>query len=182
MTDTKNIIIQLKQIRDEKNLSFGDIMSLLENNGDYLSKTTLSRIFAEGSEEGSFRYEETLKPLCNALLDIENIEETDSMDVQAMKTLLKYKSDRIEDLEQQIEHQRSQFNAELVALHEKMDAERESWSRSIEFLKEQINFKDKRMDLLLQAVQDKDSRYDEILKLVLACPWRTKPTDCGDKE
>ena len=182
MTDTREIIVQLKQIRDEKGLSFGDIMSMLEKNGDYLSKTTLSRIFADGSEDSSFRYEETLKPLCNALLDIENIEETDSMDVQAMKTLLKYKSDRIADLEQQIEQQRSQFNAELVALHEKMDTERESWARSIEFLKEQINFKDKRMDLLLQAVQDKDTRYDEVLKLILACPWRTKSVDCGGEE
>ena len=175
MLSTRDIIMQLKQVREEKGLSFGDIMSLLEQNGDYLSKTTISRIFAEGSEDVSFRFEETLKPLATVLLDLNNIEETDSMDVQAMKTLLKYKSDRIDELEKQIEHQRSQFDAELVALHEKMDAERESWSRSIEFLKEQINFKDKRMDLLLQAVQDKDSRYDEILKLVLACPWRTNP-------
>ncbi len=175
MLSTRDIIMQLKQVREEKGLSFGAIMSLLEQNGDYLSKTTISRIFAEGSEDVSFRFEETLRPLATVLLDLNNIEETDSMDVQAMKTLLKYKSDRIDELEQQIEHQRSQFDAELVALHEKMDAERETWSRSIEFLKEQINFKDKRMDLLLQAVQDKDSRYDEILKLVLACPWRMKP-------
>ena len=181
MLSTRDVITQLKQVREEKGLSYGDILSMMEQNGDFVSKTTLSRVFAEGSEDVSFKFEETIRPIARVLLDLDNIEDEDSMDIRAMKSLLKFKSDRITELEQQIEHQKSQFNAELVALHEKMDLERERWSRSIEFLKEQINFKDKRMDLLLQAVQDKDSRYDEVLKLILACPWRTKQTDCGEK-
>ena len=53
-----------------------------------------------------------------------------------------------------------------------MDKEREQWSRSIEFLKEQVSFKDKRIDVLLDAVQAKDSRYEELLGLVLTCPCR----------
>ena len=91
MTNTRDIIIKLKEVRQEKGLSFGDILTLMENNGDYLSKSTLSRVFAEGSEDGSFKYEETIRPIANALLDIETIEDTDNMDVQAMKSLLKYK-------------------------------------------------------------------------------------------
>lgn len=91
MTNTRDLIIKLKEVREEKGLSFGDILDLMEKNGDFLSKSTISRVFADGSEEQSFRYEETIRPIANALLDIENIEDTDDMDVRAMKSLLKYK-------------------------------------------------------------------------------------------
>ena len=112
MTNTKDLIIKLKEVREEKNLSYNDIMALMEKNGDYLAKSTLSRVFADGSEEMSFRYEETIRPIANALLDIENIEDTDDMDVRAMKSLLKYKIQRIEDLEKQLDHLQSALDKE----------------------------------------------------------------------
>ena len=49
MTNVKDIIIELKEVREAKGLSFGDILDLMEKNGDYISKSTLSRVFAEGS-------------------------------------------------------------------------------------------------------------------------------------
>lgn len=167
MTNTKDIILKLKEVREEKGLSYTDILDLMEKNGDYLAKSTISRVFSEGSEELSFRYEETIRPIAKALLDIETIEEDDNMDIKAMKSLLKYKIQRIEELEQQIEHMKSQFDKERVKYHERMDEERERWNRSIDFLKEQVAYKDKRMDLLLESVQAKDKRYEEILNLVL---------------
>ena len=51
MNSTKDIIIQLKKVREEKELSFNDIIKLVEEKGEYTSKSTLSRLFAEGSEE-----------------------------------------------------------------------------------------------------------------------------------
>ena len=172
MTNTKEIILKLKDVRKEKDLSYGDILDLMEKNGDFVSKSTISRIFQDGSEELSFRYEETIRPIAKALLDIETIEADDDVDVQAMKSLLQYKIQRIEELEHQIEQMEAAFDRERLSMHEKMEQERAGWSRSIEFLKEQISFKDQRMDLLLKAVQDKDSRYDTLLELVLSCPCR----------
>lgn len=174
MTNTKEIIIRLKEVREEKGLSYTDILDLMEKNGDYLARSTLSRIFSEGSEELSFKYDETIRPIAKALLDIENIEDTDDMDVQAMKSLLKYKIQRIEELEKQVEHLKTQLDKDKLKYHEKLEHERDSFKRSVEFLKEQINYKDKRMDLLLKAVQDKDVRYDELLKVILSCPCRKK--------
>lgn len=55
MTNTKDVILKLKEVRDEKQLSYGDILELMEKNGDYLSKSTISRVFQDGSEEQSFR-------------------------------------------------------------------------------------------------------------------------------
>ena len=168
MTNTKDIIIKLKEVRAEKGLSFGDILNLMEENGDYLSKSTISRVFADGSEEQSFKYEETIRPIAKALLDIETIEENDNMDVRAMKSLLKYKIERIEELEQDIEHLKNQLDKEKLHSHEKLEEERERWNKSIDFLKEQISYKDKRMDILLEAAKVKDARVDELLGIVLS--------------
>ena len=175
MTNTKDIIIKLKEVRNEKGLSYNDILALMEKNGDYLSKSTISRVFAEGSEdETSLRYEETIRPIANALLDIETIEEDDNVDVQAMKSLLKYKNQRIEDLEREIEKLELSLAEEKVKHHERLDKEREQHQKSVEFLKDQISLKDKRMDQLLDAVFKKDSQHKELLDVILSCPARTK--------
>ena len=169
MTNSKDIIIRLKEVREEKGLSFNDILALMEKNGDFLSKSTISRVFAEGSEEQSFRYEETIRPIANALLDIETIEDTDDMDVKAMKSLLKYKIQRIEDLEKQIKNLETALDKEKIKYHEKMDKERAQFQKSIDFLKEQIAYKDQRMDLLLGAVQEKDHLHKDMLEKILKC-------------
>lgn len=169
MTNTKDVIIRLKEVRNEKNLSFDGILALMELNGDFVSKSTLSRVFAEGSEENSFRYEETIRPIANALLDIETIEDTDNMDTKAMKSLLKYKISRIEELEQQVEHLKAELAKQKLSVHEKMEAERERANKSIEFLKEQVGLKDKRMDMLLGAVYEKDKLHKEMLEKLIRC-------------
>lgn len=158
MTNTKDIILKLKEVREEKKLSYADILSLMEKNNDYLSKSTLSRIFAEGSENVSFKYEETIRPIAKALLDIETIDDDDTMDVQAMKSLLRYKIQRIEDLERQVEQLTAALDKEKVKSHERIEKERERFNKSVEFLKEQISLKDKRMDMLLEHYFVKDKK------------------------
>ena len=61
------------------------------------------------------------------------------------------------------------MDREKLKYHEKMDSERERYNKSIEFLKEQVALKDKRMDILLESVQKKDSRYEELITRVMAC-------------
>ena len=179
MTNIRDIIIQLKQVREEKGLSYNDILDLMEKNEDYLSKSTLSRIFAEGSEDSSFNYETTIRPIAKALLDIEEIEADDNTDIRAMKSLLKYKIQRIEELERKVESLELALAEEKLKHHEKLDKERERSAKSIEFLKEQISLKDKRMDQLLEAVFKKDSQHKELLEMILSCPAR-KQSDCKE--
>ena len=177
MTNTKDIILKLKEVKEEKGLSYGDILDLMEKNGDFISKSTLSRLFAEGSEDETFNYEGTIRPVAKALLDIEDIEASDTTDTRAMKSLLKYKIERIEELERQIEDLKLSLAEEKVKYHEKLDIEREQSRRSIEFLKDQISLKDKRMDQLLNAVFTKDAQHKELLDTILSCPAR-RETDC----
>ena len=178
MANTKDLIIKLKEVREEKNLSYTDILDLMEKNGDYLSKTTISRVFAEGSEDTSFKYEETLRPIAKALLDIETIEDTDNLDLQAMKSLLIYKIQRIKDLEKQVSNLEISLAQEEIKSLKKIEEIREQSSRSIEFLKEQVSLKDKRMDLLLEAVYTKDSINKELLEHIINCPYKS---NCGEK-
>ena len=171
MENTKDIISKLKQVRDEKGLSLNEIVALVEKNGDYISRSTVQRVFSDGSEDISFRYEESIRPIAKALLDIETIEDTDSMDIQAMKVLLKYKIKRIEELEQQLAKEKLKY-------HEKLDKERERFERSIDFLKEQVSLKDKRMDILMESADKKDKRLDELIDHIMSCPFR-KEKPCG---
>lgn len=160
MTNTKDIIIRLKEVRKEKNLSYGDILELMEQNGDFVAKSTLSKLFADGSEEHpeKFRYENTLRPIANAILDMETIEETDEMDVQALKAILKYKIERIKELETLLDH-------EKIKHHEKLDKEREQFQKSLTFCREQISLKDKRIDQLMDANMDLTRHF-------LNCPYK----------
>lgn len=168
MTNTREIILKLKEVREEKGLSYGDILEIMEKQGDFLSKSTLSRLFAEGSENSSFKYEETIRPVAKALLDIETIEDTDDMDVQAMKSLLKYKIQLIEDLEKKNEALTNELTKEKLKYHEKLDKERENFQKSLNFCREQINLKDKRIDQLLDT-------NVKLLNQLLVCPCRNKP-------
>lgn len=168
MNNSKEIILKLKEVRIEKGLSLNDIVELVEKNGDYISRSSVQRVFADGSEDAVFKYEETIRPIANALLDIDRIEIEDDLDTQALKTLLQYKNQRIKELE-------AQLDKDKIKYHEKLDKEREQSRKSIEFLKEQIAYKDKRMDLLLESIKQKDERFNELLAHILYCPYR----NCG---
>lgn len=157
MNKTKDLIIKLKAVKEEKGLSLNKIADLVEANGDFISRSSIQRVFADGSEESSFRYEDTIRPIAKALLDIETIEEDDSLDTATLKALLKYKIQRIEDLENQLEHLQAALDNEKLKRHEKVDDIRKEYERKIDFLKDQITLKDKRMDLLLDALLRKEN-------------------------
>lgn len=182
MTNTRDIILKLKEVRDNRGLSYTDILNLMEKNGDFLARSTISRIFSEGSEDLSFRYEETIRPIAKALLDIETIEDNDTDDVQAIKSILKYKIERIEELERQVKELKILLDKEKIKSAEKMEREREQYNNKIDFLKEQVSLKDKRMDLLLDAVKEKDTLHRELIDHIMNCPYRGKCDDDRTKK
>lgn len=167
MTDTKEIIIKLKEIKKEKNLSNAEIVEMTNN---YLSLTTVQRVFAKDSENTSFRYDDTIRPLVKALLgDIDTIEATDDMDTKAMKTLLKLKIQRIEELEKQINDLRLLMAEEKEKGHAKHEKERQQYERHINLLEDQISIKDKRMEEMKNRFDRKDEQYTELVNRLLNC-------------
>ena len=166
MIDTKEIILKLKEAKKEQGLSLDDIVKLT---GDSISKTTCQRVFSDGSETISFRYEETIRPLVKALLDIDTIEDSDDSDTKAIKSLLKLKIQRIEELEKQIADLRVLLSEEKVKSHEKIEKDRIQYERHIKLLDEQLTLKDKRMEEMKTRFDRKDEQYTELVNRLLNC-------------
>lgn len=138
------IVTKLKRVREENGLSYQKIVEIVEKNGEYVSLSTVKRVFEDGSEAYGFQFENTLKPIANAVLGIYS--ETDivsASEVDALKSIITYKSDRISELEAQL------------------GRTEESYRRRLEFLKEQITLKDMRIDR-------RDEMIETLLKVILS--------------
>ena len=118
------IIRNLKRVRQENGLSISEIVRICEESGNAVSETTIKKVFADGSEMLGFNYENTLKPIINALLD--DHEETAETDM--MVSVAQFKEAKIQALEAQLTRQE------------------DSYKRRIDFLMQQIEIKDARLD------------------------------------
>ena len=177
MTNTREVILTLKEVRKEKNLSFDKILDLMKENGDFLSKSTLSRVFADGSESKTFRYEDTIRPIAKALLDIETIEQDDDIDTQAYKSILKLKKDLLIEYEKQIADLKEEIKEvaqrEKDKYHDRMEKETMQFQKNLAFLNHQVELKDYRIDHLLDANQ---KLLDQLL-MCSECKMRNKHED-----
>ena len=67
--DIQQLIVDLKNAKAEKEITYPRLIDMLEANNTPVSLTTLRRVFAEGSEKNdSFNYVSTLQPLEKILL------------------------------------------------------------------------------------------------------------------
>ena len=176
LTDTKQVIETLKKVKAEKGLSLDKIISMMEQNGQYLSKSTLSRVFADGSESVAFRYETTLRPIATVLLDLETIEQDDDTDTQAYKSILKLKKDLIEDYAEQNKQLKAEIesikNSEHLKYSKKLEKETQHFNDSLEFMSHQIELKDQRIDALLATTTELMATNNKLVKQLMECPLR----------
>lgn len=126
----KELIQQLKEVKTRNEITYPRIMERIEKNGKFVSLTTLRRVFAAGSEDNaaSFSYENTLLPIAEALLDVEDVptvpDSPYSKEIDGLKAVIHVQ------------------NEEIARLHEI----KEHLESRITFLLEQIERKDRRMD------------------------------------
>lgn len=135
-----NIIIRLKKAKNkDPQLT---IQSISEQTG--VSMSTVTRVFADDSENQSFRYD-SLKPLAQLLLGTDGLDdEMDSDEIQMRIAQIK------EKYEKKIDNERAQFR------------------RSLDHLNHQIELKDKRIDTLMDALDKRAIQYEELLKRYFA--------------
>ena len=100
MVDTNAVIDSLMKVYDERKLSVDTAYDIVYENDpvNCPSRSSISRVFSKNvkTEDKKVRWEATLRPIANALLDFENIETDDEPDEQAFKSILKLKKDTIE--------------------------------------------------------------------------------------
>jgi hypothetical protein len=151
---TQEIIVKLKAVKDQQNLSIPQIKKMVEATGSYPSLTTLRRVFAENSEtETNFNYDGTIRPIAQALLATADPSDSDETRTrkEAYLSILHLKDIQIESLHKQVDQ-----------LKEELLNRAEEYNRRVAFLRDQIEKKDDRMD-------KKDDIIDTLLNQFLMC-------------
>ncbi len=120
----RRTIHRLKQIKSEQGLTIPKIMDLMEERGQYVSEATLKRVFADGSEEQNFRYQDSIAPIADVLLDMygdsSNLDDADSLRhiIREKNKMIEFLMIKLDEKEQDFERQRSLYE-ERKALYEK---------------------------------------------------------------
>ena len=149
--DTKvaNVIKRLKEVKSKQpGLT---IQKIADHTG--VSVSTVTRIFSDGSENQSFRYE-SVRPIAKMLLDLDDLDEGED-DEKALKAIIQFKDTAIEQLKTDIESEKERYER-------KLEKERLRQAASIDFLKKQIAIKDDRITLLLNAIEDRKAQYNKL--------------------
>lgn len=143
LTKSQELIRQLKEIKESNEITFPRIMERMEKNGKIVSLTTLRRVFADGSENNAnnFSYENTLLPIAEVLLNVEDLPTLPNSPY----------AKEIDGLKSVIHLQ----NEEIARLHEL----KEHLENRITFLLEQIDKKDRRMDEKDETIRKLMNKY-----------------------
>lgn len=149
----RKTIKRLKQIKQEQGLSITQIMEIMERNGKFVSEPTLKKLFADGSEEKHFRYQDSIAPVADVLLDIYG--DTSGLDdAESLRQIIREKNKLIELLVIKIEEQseeakrRDDLYADRKSAFEKMI---ESLELQVHRLHDQVDRKDQWIEKLMNA-------------------------------
>ena len=130
LSQKQELIKQLKEAKTKNEITYPRIMERMEKNGKYISLTTLRRVFADGSEinASSFSLENTLMPIAEVLLEVEDVPTPENSpyasEINGLKAVIHVQNEEIVKLTDLKEHLESR----------------------VAFLLEQIEKKDRRMD------------------------------------
>jgi hypothetical protein len=153
MNKMANVIMRLKAYRNaHPEFTFQNIS---DHTG--VSFSTVSRIFADGSEDVSFRYD-SISPIAKYLLDLDDLGEGND-DEKALKTILQYKEATIEELKNQITIIRDECE-------DRIEKEQARSNHTIDFLQRQIESKDNKIDELIKLLAIKESQNSELNTLL----------------
>lgn len=140
----RKTIHRLKQIKEEQGLTIAKIIDLMEDRGQFVSETTIKRVFAEGSEEQNFRYQDSIAPIADVLLDIYG-EDSDGEDSEALRRIIREKNKLIEFLMMKLDEKEQEFE-KRIELYEERKA---LYEKTIERFEIQIARKDELIERLL---------------------------------
>ena len=123
-------------------------MDLLDEKGKYVSEATVKKIFSEGSEDFNFRYQDSIAPLADVLLDLYG-DASGLDDVIALKQI-------IHDKNQTIEFMMIKFKEQKA-----------SYERNVAHLKGQIHRLNERLDVREKSIERKDAIMEKLLNAYL---------------
>ena len=140
---TKKVLMLMKKVRIEKDLSYQDIVGLCTENGDHVSLSTVKRVFSQGSEEMGFRYDTTLQPIVKVVLGLNEEDSGVGIDAKepgtasendALRSLIDLKNQMVSNLNQAI----LEKNQQIEHLKESMKEQLADKEKKVAFLKDLV--------------------------------------------
>jgi len=103
---TREVIKALKKVRAENGYSLQRIQDMVLANGGNVSLPTIQKVFAEGSEDKNFRYQDTIKPIAAAMLDIntEAVVAEENSEIATLKAIILAKDEAIASEQRKVQH------------------------------------------------------------------------------
>lgn len=161
----QNIMPKLREAKEVKHLSYQDIADITEANGEAVSLATIKRFFAKESDQTTFRYNQTTRPIIRAVLGMDEETEEPTSDpkqaeeyyatIEAMKAVIDYKHQQLTEKAEEADR----LKAELCALKEshqkQLEAIAEAEQVKIAHLKDQIAY--------LRSINDRNAKVIERL-------------------
>lgn len=169
---TKDLIIQLKKVKEREGFSNSDILRMVEANGDNVSMSTIVRVMADGSENNpGFRYHDTIKPIAKVLLGLDRQHlEGLSDEERATKDIVLLKEMEIKEKNIQIEH----LTERVKELTAKIEAQEMDSRRRIDYLKDQIAIKDKQIAEKDASIKKRDDMLQNLSNGLIEVIAQTK--------
>ena len=109
--------------------------------------------FEAGSDDRNFRYEDSIKPIADLLLEVQNTDTStgaDAAELDALRALVRYKNSYIAELE-----------AAASNVEAKVQAAKDEQQKKIDFLVVQLAGKDEQLKAKDQQIQDRGKLLDE---------------------
>ena len=142
----RKTIRRLKEIKSEQGLSISQIMDMLEKAGQFVSEPTLKKIFSEGSEELNFRYQDTIMPVADVLLDKYG-DKSGLDDAESLRQIIREKNKYIEMILFKLEEQQEAYAREKALYEER----KTMYERTIERFERQIERKDRMIEQIMSS-------------------------------
>ncbi len=143
--NARDLIVSLKEIRAARNLTPQKIYDMLELAGYHVSLNSIKKVFEDGSEDKQFNFHSTIQPISQVLLGIYGSRSGDA-EADALRADIRVKAEFIEKLERELAESKTDSR------------------RRIDFLRNQIELKDKRIDKLMLRVDSVLESNRELLK------------------
>lgn len=167
MIDTQNVIDSLQKIYKKRKLTQQKAYQIVYD-FDPLncpSETTIARVFRKGAKAENFRWEASLRPIANAILNLEEIDPDDSPEEQALKSMLKLKKDQLGIVNEEREEEKDKY-------HKRIEEETAKFQDKLDFAMQQIKLKDDRIDLLMRQNERLSIMNNRMLEQFMDCPLR----------
>lgn len=158
----RELILQLKTVKQEHDLSCADIYGKVKSAGFSTSESSVRRVFAPGSENQNFRYQDTLQPIARVMLGVtEEGEAMTATEADAIKSVVLLKDSMIRDLQKENEL----LNARIAQLEHDLASMRvaEYEARIAEY-QDSLRRVRERVEKLDTQINRKDDYIDRVAK------------------